>query len=29
VYGLQDSSKGKIRLPKVGELRIDKATPDF
>jgi len=29
VYGLQDSSKGKIRLPKVGELRVDKATPDF
>jgi hypothetical protein len=29
VYGLQDSSKGKIRLPKVGELRHDKAEPDF
>lgn len=29
VYGLQDSSKGKIRLPKVGELRHDKETPDF
>lgn len=28
VYGLQDSSKGKIRLPKVGELRIDKEVPD-
>lgn len=29
VYGLQDSSKGKIRLPKVGELRHDKSSPDF
>lgn len=29
VYGLQDSSKGKIRLPKVGEARIDKETPDY
>jgi len=29
VYGLQDSSKGKIRLPKVGEPRYDKATPDY
>lgn len=29
VYGLQDSSKGKIRLPKVGEARIDKDVPDF
>ena len=29
VYGLQDSSKGKIRLPKVGELRHDKHEPDF
>lgn len=29
VYGLQDSSKGKIRLPKVGEPRHDKTTPDF
>lgn len=28
VYGLQDSSKGKIRLPKVGELRHDKEEPD-
>lgn len=28
VYGLQDSSKGKIRLPKVGELRMDKDEPD-
>lgn len=29
VYGLQDSSKGKIRLPKVGEHRHDKEVPDF
>ncbi|CAM0030743.1 ATP-dependent DNA ligase [Vibrio phage D530] len=30
VYGLQPSSKnGLIRLPKVGELRHDKAEPDF
>lgn len=29
VYGLQDSSKGKIRLPKAGERRIDKETPDY
>lgn len=29
VYGLQDSSKGKIRLPKVGELRHDKDDPDY
>lgn len=29
VYGLQDSSKGKIRLPKVGELRHDKDEPDY
>lgn len=28
VYGLQDSSKGKIRLPKVGELRHDKEVAD-
>lgn len=28
VYGLQDSSKGKIRLPKCGELRHDKEEPD-
>lgn len=28
VYGLQDSSKGKIRLPKVGERRHDKEEPD-
>ena len=28
VYGLQDSSKGKIRLPKVGELRHDKEDAD-
>lgn len=28
VYGLQDSSKGKIRLPKVGERRHDKEAPD-
>lgn len=29
VYGLQDSSKGKIRLPKAGEQRHDKAIPDY
>lgn len=29
VYGLQDSSKGKIRLPKVGEVRHDKVSADF
>lgn len=30
VYGLQPSSKnGVIRLPKVGELRHDKAVPDY
>lgn len=29
VYGLQDSSKGVIRLPKVGEVRHDKNTPDY
>lgn len=30
VYGLQPSSKnGVIRLPKVGEIRHDKAEPDF
>ena len=28
VYGLQESSKGKIRNPKVGELRHDKGEPD-
>lgn len=28
VYGLQDSSKGKIRLPKCGELRHDKEVSD-
>lgn len=28
VYGLQDSSKGMIRLPKVGERRHDKEEPD-
>jgi len=28
VYALQESSKGKLRLPKVGELRHDKTTPD-
>lgn len=28
VYGLQDSSKGKIRLPKVGPLRHDKEVAD-
>lgn len=29
VYALQESSKGKLRLPKVGELRIDKDEPDI
>lgn len=29
VYGLQDSSKGMIRLCKVGEERIDKEVADF
>lgn len=29
VYGLQESSKGIIRLPKVSELRHDKCKPDF
>lgn len=29
VYGLQESSKGIIRLPKVSELRHDKTEPDF
>ena len=29
VYGLQDSSKGVIRLPKVGEVRHDKNVPDY
>lgn len=29
VKGLQDSSKGNIRLPKAGELRHDKDEPDF
>jgi len=28
VYALQESSKGKLRLPKVGELRNDKFKPD-
>lgn len=28
VTALQESSKGKLRLPKVGELRHDKVTPD-
>lgn len=28
VYALQESSKGKLRLPKVGELRFDKTTTD-
>jgi len=28
VYALQESSKGKLRLPKVGELRIDKTEAD-
>lgn len=29
VYALQESSKGKLRLPKVGELRHDKVSADF
>lgn len=29
VYALQESSKGKLRLPKVGELRHDKCEPDI
>lgn len=29
VYGLQESSKGVIRLPKVSELRHDKSEPDY
>lgn len=29
VYALQESSKGKLRLPKVGELRHDKDEPDI
>ena len=28
VYALEESSKGKLRLPKVGELRHDKSKPD-
>jgi len=28
VYALQESSKGKLRLPKVGELRFDKGASD-
>lgn len=28
VYGLQESSKGKLRNPKTGELRHDKGEPD-
>tara|TARA_R110000764_G_scaffold76743_1_gene154123 strand:- start:364 stop:1371 length:1008 start_codon:yes stop_codon:yes gene_type:complete len=28
VYALEESSKGKLRLPKVGEQRHDKSTPD-
>lgn len=28
VYGLSDSSKGRIRLPKVGQYRHDKEQPD-
>jgi len=28
VYALQESSKGKLRLPKVGELRFDKTEAD-
>ncbi len=28
VYALEESSKGKLRLPKVGELRHDKEEPD-
>lgn len=29
VYALSESSKGKLRLPKVGEERHDKSEPDF
>lgn len=29
VHALQESSKGKLRLPKVGELRIDKTVADI
>ena len=29
VYALQESSKGKLRLPKVGEARHDKSEPDI
>jgi ATP-dependent DNA ligase len=29
VYALQESSKGKLRIPKVGELRHDKTEPDI
>lgn len=29
VYALQESSKGKLRLPKVGELRFDKTESDI
>lgn len=29
VYALQESSKGKLRIPKVGELRFDKDEPDL
>ncbi len=29
VYALEESSKGKLRLPKVGEQRHDKHEPDF
>ncbi len=28
VYALEESSKGKLRLPKVGEKRFDKGVPD-
>lgn len=28
VYALEESSKGKLRLPKVGEFRHDKVSPD-
>ena len=28
VYALEESSKGKLRLAKVGEQRFDKHTPD-
>ncbi len=28
VYALEESSKGKLRLPKVGEIRFDKDVPD-